>query len=176
LERVRQGDQKAERLFFERFAPDLYALAVRMLMSRPDAEDVVQDTFVVAFEKIDRVRDPQAINSWILRIAVRLVHRRFRRTRLLRKLGLYSECQIDGYEASACAGADLETRGELALLERALSRLSAGKRVAWTLRYVEGMAIEEVAQACDCSPATVKRRIGRADSFVRAHLKLGDQQ
>ena len=59
-----------------------------------------------------------------------------------------------------------ELRAELGLLSRALERISAGERIAWMLRHVEGLSLEEVAQECDCSLATAKRRISSAQERV----------
>jgi RNA polymerase sigma-70 factor (ECF subfamily) len=76
-------------------------------------------------------------------------------------------------DALASADATSEERAELALLDRALAALDAPDRVAWMLRCVEGLSIDEVAEACSCSPATAKRRVARARDVVVAHLGIG---
>jgi RNA polymerase sigma-70 factor (ECF subfamily) len=59
---------------------------------------------------------------------------------------------------------------ELRWLDAALARIDDRERIAWMLRHVEGLALEEVAEACSCSLATVKRRISAAEAVVHRHL------
>jgi RNA polymerase sigma-70 factor (ECF subfamily) len=66
-----------------------------------------------------------------------------------------------------------ETRAELALLAKALDRLSAAERIAWMLRHVEGLPLEEIAQECECSLATVKRRIAAAAKRIERFTARG---
>lgn len=171
--RARAGDHAGEELLYRRHAPSVLRLATRLLRSREDAMDVLQDAFVTAFEDIAQLREPGAARAWIHRIAVRLVHRRFRRRRLLGLLGLDKANDEVSLEALADESASPETRSELALLDAALSRTDPRDRIAWMLRHVEGLSLEEVSDACDCSLATSKRRVAAADAVVRRHLEGG---
>ena len=134
---------------------------------------MLQDTFVIALQQMGRLRDPQAVAGWLMQIAVRLAHRRCRRRRLLGRLGFES-----GSDATlsllARAEAGPETVAELALLDRMLRRVSAAERIAWMLRYVEGLSLQEAASSCRVSLATIKRRIARADATIRRHVRLAE--
>ncbi|AKU99350.1 RNA polymerase sigma factor RpoE [Labilithrix luteola] len=132
--------------------------------------DVLQDAFVTAFEDLAELRQPGAFRTWIHRITVRLVHRRFRRRRLLRLLGLDRERDEVSLDALAVESASAEARAELRWLDEALRKATDADRIAWLLRHVEGLAVDEVASACGCSPATAKRRIASADAVVLRHL------
>ena len=113
-----------------------------------------------------------AFRGWLVQIAVRKVHRRFRRRRLLRTLGFDTTSPDAGIAAQASSEISPEQRAELVLLDRVLAGLPAAERVAWSLRCVEGMRLEEVALACSCSLATVKRRIAAAHAVVSKHVAL----
>jgi len=63
-----------------------------------------------------------------------------------------------------------------ALVDRVLSTISANVRIAWMLRHVEGLELAEVASACGCSLATVKRRIAAAETAIRAHIGPSDDE
>jgi RNA polymerase sigma-70 factor (ECF subfamily) len=63
-----------------------------------------------------------------------------------------------------------EQRAELALVDRALSRMPLKLRTPWVLRHVLGERLEDVAAACNCSLATVKRRLAEAETVVADHL------
>jgi len=86
--RVIAGDRAGEEALYRRHAPRVLRLATRLLRSNQDASDVLQDAFVSAFEDLSVLREPEAFRAWVHRITVRLVHRRFRRRRLLGMLGL----------------------------------------------------------------------------------------
>lgn len=171
---VRAGDRTAEEHLYRRHAGAVLSLATRLLRSREDAMDVLQDAFVTAFEGLSDLREAASFGPWIRRIAVRLVHRRFRRKKLLDLLGLGRQLHHEedvSLDALADPGAvPPETRAELHWLDRKLRSVSDQERAAWLLRHVEGFALEEVAEACDCSLATAKRRIAAADLVVRAHF------
>src|SRR3954462_14546280 len=88
VERARAGEAAARAELFERFAPSLSGMLARLLRSVADAEDALQDTFLIAFEKLDRLHDDAGIEGWLMQIAVFQAHRRFRRRRFLRLFGL----------------------------------------------------------------------------------------
>jgi RNA polymerase sigma-70 factor (ECF subfamily) len=167
---VLAGDRSAEEALYRRHAPSVLRLATRLLRSKEDASDVLQDAFVTAFEDVAALREPDAFRAWVHRIAVRLVHRRFRRRRLLGLLGLDRRNDELSLESLADESASPEARVELRWLDAALARIDDKDRIAWMLRHVEGLALEEVAETCECSLATVKRRIAVADDVVRRHL------
>ncbi len=170
--RVRDGDRWACEALFRRHLPVVHRVVTRMLQDRTEAEDVCQDAFVTAFEKIDTLEQPAAFKGWLLRIAVRRVQRRYRKLAVLRAVGLHQTEDPVTLEALAQDGCEAETRAELAMLDRTLARVPAKARMAWLLRHVEGLTLEEVGEACGCSLATAKRRIRAAHDVVQAHVKM----
>lgn len=171
---IAAGDRNAEEELYRRYAPSVLGLATRLLRSHDEAMDVLQDTFVSAFRDIASLRDRSAFRGWIHRICVRLVHRKFRRRRLLALLGLHSGSGETSLESLADEAASPEARMELRWLDRALDDVNAAARAAWVLRNIEGYALEEVAQLCNCSLATAKRRIALVENVVAAHFGEGD--
>lgn len=165
------GSRSAEEQLYRRHAPSVLRLATRLLRSSEDAGDVLQDTFVSAFEDLAALREPSAFRAWVHRIAVRLVHRRFRKRRLLRVLGLDRTTEALSLEDLADPAASPESRIELRWLDAALARIDHRDRIAWMLRNVEGLPLEDAAAACDCSLATVKRRIAAAEAAVQRHFE-----
>jgi RNA polymerase sigma-70 factor (ECF subfamily) len=176
VERARAGDRDAETSLYGRHAHAIARTTRRLLRSQEDVHDVVHDTFVYALEHLDELRDPSAVGAWLLQIAVRQVHRRFRRRRLLHLLGLSGVHKDASAELEELASPHVspEVRAELALVDAVLAKAAAADRIAWVLRRVEGYALDEVATACACSLATAKRRIGAVDARLRVHVELGD--
>jgi RNA polymerase sigma-70 factor, ECF subfamily len=172
VERACRGDRWSREVLYRRHASYLLGLATRLVGSRGDAEEIVQDAFIAAFDRLATLRDPGALRVWLGQIAVNLVRHRLRRLRLLRALGLDRGADDATLEALAAPGLHPEACGELALIDRVLARLRADLRIAWMLRHVEGLELTEVAAVCGCSLSTIKRRLADAEATVRAHVGL----
>ena len=169
--RARARDGWALEMLYRRHVQLVTGTALRLLRNRADAEDVAQETFLIAFEKLAQLTEPAAFRGWLVRIAVSRAHRRLR-VRAVRALLLpWHEpvAEEAGFEHEAHEGASPEQLVELALLDRAVATLPLRERTPWLLRRVMGCALEETAEACGCSLATVKRRIAAADIVISAH-------
>ena len=166
------GDRWCKREIYVRHVDYLAGMCTRLLRSMEASEDVVQDTFVIAFSKIGLLRDPEALRGWLAAIAVSQVHRRLARQRLLRCFGL--DRGLDDAPLDECAREDLtvEARSELAALDLVLQGLPPGQRIAWMLRHVEGEALDSVAETCGCSRATVKRWIALANARIKERVRI----
>jgi len=170
VRRALTGDRWGREMLYRRHAGSLLAMTVRLLANRGEAEEIVQDTFVTAFEQLGTLREPGAVRGWLGQIAVNLVRRRFRRGRLMRFLGLDRGADDATLEALADPGVSSDQRAELALVDRLLRGMRPALRLAWMLRRVDGLELGEVASLCGCSLATVKRRIAGADALVGRHV------
>jgi RNA polymerase sigma-70 factor (ECF subfamily) len=166
--RARREDAWAIEAIYRRYVRLVASTAQRILRSDDEVDDIVQETFLIAFEKLDRLVEPAALRGWLARIAISRVHRRFRWRKWTR---LWSATELEAsLHDQASNEASPEQRAELALIDRALARLPLKLRIPWVLRHVVGYQLEDVATACDCSLATVKRRISEAEAVVKDHL------
>jgi RNA polymerase sigma-70 factor, ECF subfamily len=169
VSRARQAEVPAFESLYRRHAAFAFNLAVRIQGSSADVEDVVHDAFLKAQERLPDLRDASAFRPWLGSIVVRLVRTRLRRRKLLGALGLTTPEPVD-IDTIAAAEADPEARALLAQVYALLQTLAADDRIAWTLRYVERHRLETVAVMMDCSLATAKRRIARAQRFLNEHF------
>jgi RNA polymerase sigma-70 factor (ECF subfamily) len=173
---VLAGDAACKEQLYRRHVRYVAGMSARLLRSIDGAEDVVQDTFAIAFAKIGSLRDPEAFRGWLASIAVSQVHRLLARQRLLRLVGLDRSLDDAPLEALAREDCSIEARSELAALDAVLQQLPSRQRVAWMLRYVEGEPLDVVADACRCSRATVKRWIAAADARIRQRVNLASTE
>jgi RNA polymerase sigma-70 factor (ECF subfamily) len=167
--RVRRSDARAFEQLYRRHAEFAFNLAARIQGSAADVEDVVHDAFLKAQERLSDLRDSAAFRPWLGSIVVRLVRTRLRRRKLLNALGLSTPEPVE-IESIATSDADPEARALLAQVYALLHTMAADDRIAWTLRYVERHRLETVAVMMDCSLATAKRRIARAQRFLTEHF------
>lgn len=168
VRRAQGGEAWAHEAIYRRHVKLVAATARRLLRNPSDVEDIVHETFLIAFEQLHRLLDPAALRGWLTRIAVSRVHRRFRWRKVT---SLFSGDEPGArLEDQASGDASPDQRAELALIDRALARMPLKLRTPWVLRFVVGQPLDEVAVACECSLATVKRRLAEAEAQVRAHL------
>jgi RNA polymerase sigma-70 factor, ECF subfamily len=172
VNRAIAGDRWAEEALYRRHAETLLGACTRLLRDPTDAEDVVQDAFIDAFGELGNLREPSQFRAWLTGIAVHKVHRRLRRRKLLRALGLWNSEREQSLENCLAPGVSAECYAEIICLDLTLRRLPDAQRIAWQLRYAEGFRLEEVATLCGCSLATAKRRIAEADAQVRRSVTL----
>jgi RNA polymerase sigma-70 factor (ECF subfamily) len=144
---------------FRRYSPYVAAIAYRLLGRDEDVDDIIQEVFLAAVRGVHAMRDPAAVRAWLARVTVRAARQKLRKRRLRSFLGLDEPAVYDSIVDRA---ASAEQRALLARVYRVLDGLPASQRIAWSLRYIEGEALEGVASLSGCSLATAKRRIAAA--------------
>lgn len=162
-----RGDQPAAQQLFLQCAPDLQRWVSRVVLGSDDAQDIVQDTFVTAFTQLKALKQPESFRGWLRTIALTHVRRRFRKQRLLRRLG-FSPGEPVELETLISSDAPPEAVTELRQVAAALRALPADEALALVLRRVEGYRLEEIAEQLGLSLATVKRRLSSAEERFRA--------
>lgn len=160
---ARAGQEWAREALFRRYARLALALAYRILPYDADIDDLVQDSFLYAFERLDGLSNPQAFQAWLSSIVVRTAGKRLRRRKLQIRLGLRGREPVDVDEVvSRTAPPDVaaELRAVYALLEK----LPVEERIALVLRRVERLEVPEIAKYMGLSVSTVKRRLNAAEA------------
>lgn len=173
VERALDGDRWAMEALYRRHVHRVTNAVTRMVGRSADADDAVQEAFLIAFTRLAELRDPGAFRGWLAQIAVNEVRGRLRKRRWLRRIGLDRDEDDASLEALASQDATPDMVAELARLDALLRRMEPELRMAWMLRYVEGWELTEVATALDVSLATAKRRIKDAKDQIDAHLRGG---
>jgi len=172
---AQEGDHGAREKLFERYLPMVVGLSFRLFPSKADADDLVQDTFVAAFESLRRLKEPAAFAGWLRIIVVQTAHMRLRRKGLWRRLGFGAENDADfDFDQLLSPSTPPDVAAELRNVYRVLDTLPADERVALVLHRVEGWTLDEIAQATEKSLATVKRRIAHADLALQRLAKGGE--
>lgn len=169
---------RAARVAWDRFSPMVRRMLRRSLGPQHDLEDVVQDVFLCLFQRVATLRDPRALKAFVIAITVRTTRYTVRRAKIRRWVMLSGTSEAP--EAHALS-ADGNTQHALIHFYRLLDRLHERDRVAFVLRYIEGMAAAEVAEALGVSVPTARRAFTHAweritllaqrDPFLRGYLQ-----
>lgn len=146
-----------------RMAPMVLSMAQRVLGSRSEAEDVTQEVFYRVFRKVDALREPESLRSFIYSFAVRVLKSELRRRRVRWWLSFGVP---DSALEHPAVSPDVELRDLLERFYRLLDRLSPRDRLVFVLRRVEGMTAEEVAEHLSVSLSTVKRSMRYSSSHL----------
>jgi RNA polymerase sigma-70 factor (ECF subfamily) len=163
-------DPVAVRLMMERNNQRLFRAAWSILGDRADAEDAVQSAYFHAFASIDGFEGRSSLSTWLTRIVINEALGRARAAARRRaQLDTESITDLEAYPEKLMRGS-IEQGAEAALarsqvremLEIAIAKLPQEFRLVFVMREIEGMAVEEVAQALDILPGTVKTRLLRA--------------
>lgn len=165
--RARAGDAVASEQLFRRHHQLIRGMVHRLLPFDRELDDIVQDCFMDAFEKLDRLLEPDAFRGWLRGIAIGRARNRLRRRRLMRTLGLGGHENFDP-ESMLGNGVSPERGAELLAIYRVLRSLPPDTRLALVLHRVEGFAVREVAEQTGMSMSTVKRRLAAAEAKLGA--------
>jgi RNA polymerase sigma-70 factor, ECF subfamily len=172
---VLAGDRDAFRVVVERHSRSLFRLAYRMTGNEQDAEDVVQETFLRAYRRLNKFEARSSFSTWLYRIAVNCSLDQSRKRRQ------QDECQASSNPEqvdllSALPSTDPSTE-RLVLsaevrkkVEATLNELTEKEKAAFVLRHYEGMSIEEVGRAMGLRANAAKNNIFRAVQKLRRAL------
>ena len=183
---ARLGDAKAFSELLRRYEGKIFRLAQHITQNREDAEDVLQEAFLKAYEHLDQFQGQSKFYTWIVRIAVNQALMKLRKRKSDRSVSL--DETIDTGEdkvAREIAAWDENpeqkyTREEMnQILSTAIEGLAPIYRAVFVLRDVDGLSTEEAAEALELSVPAVKSRLLRArlqlrDKLTRYFKRKGD--
>ena len=161
---LRSSHADAPRQLVERYGSLVRRVLGRVLGPDPEINDLLQDVFVTALSSLDKVKHPHLLSNWLTGIAVFKARAKIRRRVRWRFLHFLPQEEIPEQEGPSRSE---EASEALRVTYRILGGLPADERIAFSLRFIDGMELTEVADACAVSLATIKRRLRRAqDHFV----------
>jgi RNA polymerase sigma-70 factor (ECF subfamily) len=174
---AKAGNYAAFEELVNRYEKKIYRLGMNITGNREDAEDVLQEAFLKAFEHLPEFREDSRFYTWIVRIAVNEALMKLRKRRTSREVPI-EDSSDEGGEVLVREFADWKpnpeqeyARAELeGILEGGVKALPAGFRTVFYLRDVEGLSTEETADLLNLSVGAVKARLFRARLRLREEL------
>jgi RNA polymerase sigma-70 factor (ECF subfamily) len=160
-EALMRGDRSAGGALWDHFSPLVRGLLARAFGPAEGVEDGLQDVFLHIFHKGRSLRDPGSLRSFVVAVTVHFIRSELRKRKLRRAIWspFPRPPAAEPEPSTAAAGAP---RLALAALYRALDTLSVGERLAFSLRFFEGVPVGEGAALSRMSLATFKRRLASA--------------
>ena len=164
---VQNGDMVAFNELVDRYKDRLMNVIGRMLLSRDDAEDVVQETFVRVYQHRQSFNFQHCFSTWIYTIGLNLARNELRKRK---KFKFYDITEMKGNEAEFAVEMKLPNRLPQ-VLNAAIKELPEKYRTAFILRDIQEQPYEEVAKILSIPLGTVKSRVNRARMMLRDKLK-----
>ena len=177
VQAAKGGDVAAFEQLVKRYDRNIFRIAQHITQNREDAEDVMQDAFLKAYENLEQFQGNSKFYTWLVRIAVNESLMKLRRRRTDKTVSLDQEIETEE-DTMPREVADwspnpeqLYKQGELKeILTKTINGLPASFRTVFVLRDVEGLSTEETAEALGLSVPAVKSRLLRARLQLRERL------
>ena len=169
VQRWQRGDLSAASVAIQRHEAMVYAATFRLLRNHALSEDICQDAFLRAHERISSLRQPAAFRGWVRQIAVRLAIDELRRG---------SEAQLTEDEPSTLPGpeASVEAQDALDRFRAQLDALPPAQRAVVVMRDVEGFTIRETSERLGITEGAVKMRLSRARAALAKSIQHGQEE
>jgi RNA polymerase sigma factor (sigma-70 family) len=159
IEECRKGNARAQFRLYNQYSKAMYNLACRMLTSREDVEDILQETFVECFENIGTFRFESTFGAWLKRILINKCINQLKRRNI--NLMLFETLPETIYEEEAEVDYNTEK------IFKAIEMLSDGYRIVFTLYLIEGYDHSEISQILGITESTSKSQYSRAKERLR---------
>jgi RNA polymerase sigma-70 factor, ECF subfamily len=177
VERVQRGDKTAFDTLVLKYQLRIIKLVSRYIRDHSEVQDVAQEAFIKAYRALPRFRGDSAFYTWLYRIAINTA-----KNHLVARGRRMPNVDIDAQEAEQFEGAEglkeyatpeqLAARDEVeAAIFSAMEQLPDDLRTAITLREIEGLSYEDIAEAMACPVGTVRSRIFRAREAIDKKLR-----
>ncbi len=177
VEQARAGDSGAFEQLVMQYERQIFRTALHITQNREDAEDITQDVFFKAFQKLNQFQGNSKFSTWLVRIAVNESLMRLRKRRSSKTVSIDQDVETDGgsiprdFAEWRPNPEQNYSQAQLAeILRRTIAGLPPGFRTVFTLRDIENLSTEETAAALGLSVPAVKSRLLRARLQLRERL------
>ena len=175
IQAARRGNTDAFRQLFDENKKRIFAVAFRYAKNKEDAEDILQDTFIKAYQALDKfqIDEGTSFTSWLYRISINSSIDLIRKNRKMRDQYFNSD-NLDtlptkdlGHNPEHTTRVQ-DTRDRIS---QVLNKLTARQRMIFILRHYQQLSTQEIAEYMSCSQGSVKKQLFRAVSTVKNHFK-----
>ena len=167
--RCRKGEQRAQMEIYDRYYKAMYNTAYRITRHSAEAEDIMQESFLKAFARIDSFNEDATFGAWLKRIVINQSITALNRSKKLAEVSYNDELKNE--EDSVGLVIDANTNDKMKLVLNALKNLKENYRICLTLHLIEGYDHEEISEIMKISYGNCRTMISRAKESLRKKLQ-----
>lgn len=180
VKRLRNRDERAFAELVAEYGDRVISMALRMMGSSEEAEDIAQEVFITVFKSIESFRGDSKLSTWIYRITanlcknrIKFLARRHDKKNVTLDSPLASDTQVASGHVRQTRRPDqaLEANELSKLIQECLLELEESTRALIVLRDIEDLAYDEIAEILDVPAGTIKSRLHRARAVLREKVK-----
>ena len=170
LEKCRRGDERAQMKVYKKYSKAMYNVALRIVKDSAEAEDIMQECFFKAFDKLETFEGTSTFGAWLKRIVVN------HSIGVYNKNSKYQEVQYDDQfkhaadDSVGLISEEEEQNPKVKLILKTMESLKENYRMALTLHLIEGYDYEEICDILDITYANCRTTISRAKESLRTKL------
>ncbi|MBN2166453.1 MAG: sigma-70 family RNA polymerase sigma factor [Marinilabiliaceae bacterium] len=170
IEKALQGNRKAQHQLYNMYSKAMLNICFRMMNNLPEAEDMLQESFIEAFRRLDSFRFESTFGAWLKRICINKCINELKRKKVVLEYNDQWQ-QIERVEPVTTNTEDIDFSVEK--IKHAMALLPDGYRVVFSLYLLEGYDHEEIAGILNISESTSKTQLMRAKKKVAEIIKAG---
>jgi RNA polymerase sigma-70 factor (ECF subfamily) len=161
-----KNDRKAQKELYQTISPKLYGSCLRYAPNEAEAQDILQDTFIIIFKKIDQFKFKGSFEGWCKRIAVNTALQRYRGVKVY---DLVNEDQLEDLEAVQIEESDdVPLKKLLSMVQELPERY----RLVFTMYVMDGYSHKEIAEMMKITTGTSKSNLARARQHLQSMVKI----
>jgi len=180
LIRLKKGEEAAFDEVVRNTQKMVFNTALNLVQNRSDAEDITQDVYVKLYEKVEGFKGDSALSTWLYRITIRHALDFEKRKKRKKHGGGLRRMWIQDVDTEIVEpdnpGISLDSKEQAAYLFAAIKKLPQPQRIAFTLRQLDGLKVNEIAEILKRSEAGIESLLGRAKTNLRKYLHQYYQQ
>lgn len=173
---AQKGDKKAISLLVNQYSARIYAIAFRLMQNEEDAEDVLQETFIIMLNKLNTFEGKSSLYTWLYRIATNVALGKLRKKKNIDDSMPFDKIEFENISSLEIADwpdhleEEFDTKEFHKCLKKAMDELPDHYRAVFILRDLEGHSTRNTAKILEISEANVKVRLMRARLYLRDQL------
>ena len=166
IDKILSGDANAYAFLVERYKTMVFTLALKMVKSREEAEEVSQDTFIKAYKNLNKFKGESKFSTWLYKIAYRTCLDALKKTKERYNIDVIDEVTIHKIRAADTILEGIERKERAQVLNSCLLSMPEEERSILWMFYFEELSLKEIIEITDFSEANVKVKLHRARKML----------
>jgi RNA polymerase sigma factor (sigma-70 family) len=172
IEQIKNGHKELYELLMRKYNQKLYRIARAIVKDDSDAEDILQDTYLKAYEKLGQFENRSQFSTWLIRILINNANSTLNKRKRFDKSAAAEDVYLNKPEDSFPQTPEFQmSNNELKkILEQAIDNLPETLRGVYIMREVEGLSVAETSECLNITQENVKTRLHRAKTILKDEL------